>query len=536
MNYFTPFSLSVDESILAAWDSEVAETLADSPLADSLARAEKEILPRFAVCYRQLRALPRGARRALQRQAARSPELTRALMQWGGASLQRKLARTAAGAALLLALAQGAGHAATITVDTTIPKINDGDGFCSLIEAIVNANDDAATFGDCASGSGADTIDLPAASTLTANSTYTHYFGATGLPTITSEITITGNGSRIAGKKGGSFRVFAIESGGDLTLENVTVSGGARIGGYGGTIFNYGTLTITDSVVTGGKADLGGGIFNGSGAVLTIDGSTISKHTAFYGGGIYDFGGTVTITYSTVTGNKAFIDGGGVYEYGGALDVSYSTISKNNSGRDGAGLHSRESAVAITYGTLSANKAGFFGYGGGIYDRSSDTLVENSTISGNVASLGAGIYNRSTMTVSNSTISKNKAGDGGGIFTSRDLTLKRTLISGNSAFFARDVDRFSGTVTADNYNMFGTNNYDGVRGFSVGASDIVPSVGIASILLPLANNGGPTQTHALAAASPAIDASPADADCTGFDQRGIARPNGPACDIGAFEK
>jgi hypothetical protein len=539
MNYFSPLSLSPDETILAAWDSQFAEAAEDPCLAEGLAHSGNEMFPRFAVCYAELRALPRGARRALQRQLARSPELAAVLPEWmqrgNGIALQHKLARTLAGTALLLALGHGVGHAATITVDTNIPKIT-ADGKCSLIEAIINANDDAATHSDCAAGSGADLIQLPAAATITVANTFSHYFGATGLPTITSEITIEGNGGKIAGKKGARFRLIAVESSGDLTLSNVTVSGGSQ--NHGGAIFNYGTLTINDSTITGSKANLGGGVFNGAAAVLNIDGSAVSKNTAGYGGGVYDYSGVVTITNSTVTGNKSFVDGGGVYERSGTLAIQYSTISKNTSGRDGAGMHNRDSAATITYSTISGNKTGFFGYGGGIYDRSSETLVENSTISGNKAAVGGGVYNRATLTVSNSTIAKNSAGDGGGIFTARDLTLKRSLISGNQAFFGREIDRFSGTVTRDNYNLFGANNHDGVSGFSPGASDIVPGSGvfISAILAPLAANGGPTQTHALVTGSPAIDAAPADGDCPAADQRGVLRPQGTLCDIGSFEK
>ncbi len=530
MNYFSPLSLSPDETILAAWDSQVAHTADDPFLAEALSRAGRDVFPRFAVYYSELRALPRGARRVLQRRLARSGEMTMVPPVW-----RMKLARTLAGAALLLAIAQGA-QAATITVNTTIPKINSADGLCSLIEAIINANDDAATHSDCVAGSGADVIQLPAASTHTVTNKFINYYGATGLPTITSQITIAGNGGKIAGKKGASFRLIAVESSGDLTLSNVTVSGGSQ--NHGGAIFNYGTLTINDSTITGSKAGLGGGIFNGSTAVLTIDGGTISKNTAVYGGGVYDHSGAVSITNSTITGNKAIVDGGGIYEYAGTLDIAYSTISKNTSGRDGAGMHNRDSAATITYSRISGNQTGFFGYGGGIYDRSSETLVENSTISGNKAAAGGGVYNRATLTVSNSTISKNNAGDGGGIFTARDLTLKRSLISGNQAFFGREIDRFSGTVTRDNYNLFGANNYDGVRGFSPGASDIVPGSGvfISAIMAPLAANGGPTQTHALVTGSPAIDAAPADGDCPAGDQRGVARPQGVSCDIGAFER
>ena len=525
MNYFRPFSLLADETIIAAWESQVVHVADDPCLAEALAHAPRELFPRFAVCYAELRALPRGARRALQRQLARSPI-------WGERPLQQKLARTLAGAALLLAIAQGA-QAATITVNTTIPKINSADGLCSLIEAIVNANDDAATHPDCAAGSGADIIQLAAASIHTVTNKYTNYFGASGLPTITSQITIEGNGGKIAGKKGASFRLFAVESSGDLTLHNITVSGGSQ--NHGGAIFNYGTVTISDSTITGSKANLGGGVFNGAAAVLNIDGSTISKNTATYGGGLYDYNGAVAVTNSTVTGNKAFVDGGGIYERSGTLAIAYSTISKNTSGRDGAGIHNHNSYVTIGYSTISANTTGFFGYGGGLYDRSSTTSIENSTISGNKAAVGGGVYNRATLTVSNSTISKNTAGDGGGILNVRNLTLKRSLISGNSAFVGREIDDFD-TVARNNYNLFGNNGYDGVIGFSPGPTDIVPGRGLGGIIGPLANNGGPTQTHALVPGSPAIDAAPADADCPAADQRGVARPQGAGCDIGAFEK
>jgi hypothetical protein len=319
-----------------------------------------------------------------------------------------------------------------------------------------------------------------------------------------------------------------------LTLDNVTVTNGSER--YGGVLFNYGSLTVTDSKVSNGHAHLGGAIFNGSAADLTIYNSTLTNNYADYGGGIYSYYSTVTVNYSAIKNNRGFVDGGGLYDRAGSVDIEYSTISSNFSGRDGAGLHHRNSSVLIGYSTISSNDTGFFGYGGGIFDRSGTTDIINSTISGNTASVGGGIYNRSTMTISNTTIAKNYADDGGGIFTVvGDLTLARTIVSGNFAHFADEVDRFSGTVYRDNYNLFGANGHDGVVGFSPGPTDIVPYVGISGILMPLADNGGPTKTHALVAGSPAIDASPADADCAPTDQRGVIRPQGPSCDIGSFE-
>ena len=96
----------------------------------------------------------------------------------------------------------------------------------------------------------------------------------------------------------------------------------------------------------------------------------------------------------------------------------------------------------------------------------------------------------------------------------------------------------AGTVTADDYNLFGANGASGVTGVTLGSTDIVPGPGVtvSKILGPLRDNGGPTETHALKARSPAVNAIPsADPDCTGTDQRGISRPQGAGCDIGAFE-
>jgi len=520
MDYLRPYAFPADQAVLAAWDSEISRLTDEPAVGEALSASGRELFAHFAAAYDELRRMPRGVRRALQRELARSAP-----------SWKAKLATSLAGAALLLALSQGTASAATITVNTLIPNIK-ADGKCSIIEAIVNANNDAATHADCAAGSGADVIQLPALGTIKVTKSFANYHGRNGLPAITSDITISGNGAKILGKFG--FRLFAVKSSGDLTLDNVTLSGGSEY--RGGVILNYGTLTLTDATVTNGRAGLGGDIFNGSAADLTLDNSVVSSGFANYGGGLYNYAATVALSYSTIKNNRAFIDGGGIYDRAGSLDIEYSTVTKNFSGRDGAGLHHRDSAVLVAYSTISSNDTGFFGYGGGIFDRSGTTDIINSTISGNTALTGGGIYNRSTMTISNTTISKNSARDGGGIFTvSNDLTLTRSLISGNSASFADEIDRFSGTVYRNNYNVFGNDGNDGVKGFSPGPTDIVPGVGIGSILMPLAYNGGPTKTHALVSGSPAIDASPADADCAPADQRGVARPQGPSCDVGSFE-
>ena len=120
------------------------------------------------------------------------------------------------------------------------------------------------------------------------------------------------------------------------------------------------------------------------------------------------------------------------------------------------------------------------------------------------------------------------------------------MIAGNQAGVGPEIWNNS-IVTANNFNLFGSNGNAGVTGFTPGPTDIVPGVPLAQILGPLQNNGGPTQTHALVDGSPALDAGDPGGcrDSQGAllstDQRGFARHvdsnnDGSArCDIGAFE-
>jgi hypothetical protein len=152
------------------------------------------------------------------------------------------------------------------------------------------------------------------------------------------------------------------------------------------------------------------------------------------------------------------------------------------------------------------------------------------------------VANGGTLTLTNSTISGNAvARDGGGLRNGYygTLTLARTLVAGNTAPFGPELANSGGRTVADNHNLFGVAGAAGVAGLLPGPTDIVPSakVQLRDILQPrLQDHGGPTQTHALVPGSPALDASPADADCPPTDQRGVPRPQGPRCDIGAVEQ
>ena len=149
----------------------------------------------------------------------------------------------------------------------------------------------------------------------------------------------------------------------------------------------------------------------------------------------------------------------------------------------------------------------------------------SSTVTGNALTAPPAYYNQ----------------EGGGIFVSSGtLTLQRSIVSGNKASTipVREIRVGPGVaVTANDFNVFGHDGDAGVSGFTPGSTDIVPNEPIGGILLPLADNGGDTdtRTHALAMGSPALDASPDDETCPAVDQRGSPRPRGPACDIGSFE-
>jgi len=192
-------------------------------------------------------------------------------------------------------------------------------------------------------------------------------------------------------------------------------------------------------------------------------------------------------------------------------------------------------SVSINNSTISVNKAT---YGGGVENSGGVLTITNNTISGNTANVGGGLLNRG---ITGSPYDCQFIGCSPGT-----VTINNSLIAGNQAVAAAELEN-SSVVAASNFNIFGTNGNAGVTGFTPGPTDIVPSVSLAAIMGPLQNNGGPTQTHALIAASPAIDAgSPGGCrDRQGklllTDQRGFARhvdgnnDSTIRCDIGAFE-
>jgi len=404
MNYFDLYSSYSDPTIAAAWESQVKEVDKTSWLAEKLATRESELFARFAACYVDLRALPRGARRALQRQLARSSELAVIFpeyLQHRGRRLQHRMAWSLAGAALLVALGQGVVQAATITVTTNNPNIAP-DGQCSLIEAIINANNDAATHPDCATGSGADTIVLPANANVMLSAAYGNIYGnPVGLPAITSRITIEGNGATIARQENAQgFSLIVVRGDqphgmappGDLTLQNLTLSGASSFGG----LLNAGSARIIDSVISGNR-DFG---VRTSGT-LSIKNSIISDN--IIGGGVLNTG-TLVVEESIISNNTTIHSWSGLINWGSAT-IQNSTVSRN---RGGGVYNSR--TLEIVNSTIADNA-------GGIFNSAGDLAIINTSISGNTTDTGGGIFNGGgRLMVISSTISGNIANhDGGGL-------------------------------------------------------------------------------------------------------------------------
>jgi len=426
-------------------------------LAALLLQRQSRLMPRFTLALARLRALPRGQRQRLKRQAA----------------------STLAGAALVLAIGAanfgppgaGVAHAATITVNETT---------CTLIDAIRSANANAAV-GGCVSGAaGLDTIELAADVTLTAS--YADYQGETGLPAVSSQIVINGNGRTIA-RDGGAdpFRLFFVDSSGDLTFNNVSLTGGYSdtytftgppyyyyYGPRGGAVFvDEGKLTINGSTVTHNRA-----------TVVSYSGPYYTSYNG-QGGAVFSRGGDVTISNSTFTYNASGDDGAAVtVDQLSTLSVRDSTFTDNASlSNDAGAIKISESEATISGSTFSRNSAD--SQGGAIYSEEESSLtIEGTLIDNNYAGTGGGgLYAGETnLTVTDSTISNNTSrdGEGGGVYVADGqsyisygvyatyrVEISRTTISGNRSesdagggLYIAAIDvTIRGSTISDNYAL-----------------------------------------------------------------------------------
>jgi hypothetical protein len=200
-----------------------------------------------------------------------------------------------------------------------------------------------------------------------------------------------------------------------------------------------------------------------------------------------------------------------------------------NSTTGAGGAVSSDAPLNITGSTLSGNQASD---GGGLEVDSGSVNLVNTTLSGNGGSMSAGgiFSNGGPISLTNVTIAgNNTGGGGGGIYhtsVATSLVARNTIVAGNTAADAptSNCNIVGPGVSSAGHNLESTNRCGfGSAGDQVNTD---PKIG------PLANNGGQTDTHALLAGSPAINAGD-NSGCPATDQRGVARNGG--CDIGAFE-
>jgi len=435
---------------------------------------------------------------------------------------------------VLFILTPAAKAATTITVNTIADNNTGGDGSCTLREAILAANGSPAN-NDCGPDSGTPyTVNFSISGTITLNS---------ALPNIASNMTIDGSGHLVTVSGNGTVRVFYVNIGYSVNLNGLTVANG--LGDYGGGIKNEGALTVTNSTIFNNRATYGGGIET-EGA-LTIANSTFSDNSATYGGGgIYNYSGPLTVTNSTISSNSASSWGGGILNDNGTLTVTNSTISVNSSVYGGGIGNSSQGTCFVTNITISGNSAASNG-GGGISNEGTFN-VTNSTVSSNTATYhGGGIANFGTLTVTNSTITGNSATYGGGIYNYYgSITLTNSTLADNSTIGIYNnnstlnvMNSIIAKGSASGYCCYGghTDAYSNLADDNTCGSGFTES---ASILLgTLGDYGGSTQTIPLLLGSAALDAGD-DAICAAspvnsLDQRGVSRPMGMHCDIGAFE-
>jgi len=322
-----------------------------------------------------------------------------------------------------------------------------------------------------------------------------------------SNLTITGGRTIEAGVGGAGVR-----SQGALTLSNVTVSGNASDGtsSWGAGIRAFNTLVLNDSTVSGNEVSSGqGGGISAFNASITLNNSTVSDNYANNGsGGINATGSSsVSLNDSTVTDNETYGFGGGIYADSGTVTITGSTVS-GNTAANGGGVYTGDN-ITLTNSTVSGNTAS--NIGGGLNSNGGSIYITGGTISGNTAANGGGLYGRSTVSLVNTTVSGNTASsNGGGIYlqSAGSVSLTNSIVLGNSANTPSASEISHGQyntpnerVSADSHSIVGANS----NAFDASGEANIDNADPADVFANtdsngagvLADNGGDVETIAL---------------------------------------
>ncbi len=323
--------------------------------------------------------------------------------------------------------------------------------------------------------------------------------------TITAGKTVGNSFPQITSCGAGMYNI----SGSSPTLANITFSGNSATNG-GGMCNKQSSPTLTNIIFSGNSAgEYGGGMFNYNFSNPAVMNVIFSGNLASYGGGM--FNGTdsnPTLTDVTFSGNSAYNNGGGMHNWSVSPTLTNITFSSNSAAAGGGMYNESASSPTLTNVTFSGNSAtDYAGNGGGMLNRSSNPILTNITFSGN----SAGTY-----------------GSGGGVYNFYSSPeISNTLFWGNMAPNGAQISNYDGNsapIVSDSIVQGGCPAGNTCSNIITGD----PKLGT------FGNYGGFTQVIPLLAGSSAIDAGD-DTVCPDTDQRGLTRPQGTHCDIGAYE-
>lgn len=370
------------------------------------------------------------------------------------------------------------------------------------------------------------------------------YGGFNGTETLRTQRNPVANATRLSGDIGATHDwsdnsyhvVFGKSTNSTAVLDGFTIFAGNANGNsldynYGGGMYLYSSsptlanLIFSDNWATG----KGGGMCNDySSPSLTNVTFRINKaNNVGIGGGMYNNNSSPSLTKVTFDGNSADSEGGGMYNYSSAPSLTDVTFNANQAGAKGGGMYNySDSSPSLTNVTFSANTAGTEGGGMANWNNCSPSLT-NVTFSANSSTAnGGGMFNYagSSPSLMNVTFSGNTSGNkGGGMY---NHTGAPEIY--NSIFWGNGSEIVNNTISAEIYDSIVAGGCPANSSACGNILDENPNLGA------LANNGGFTQTMALGVGSPAIDAGN-NATCADTDQRGVTRPQGKKCDMGAYE-
>lgn len=403
--------------------------------------------------------------------------------------------------------------AATINVDGTN---------CTLIEAINSANTDSNVGSPgCVAGSGADVINLQVNRSYSAE-----YADFTALPTITSAVTINGNGRTVSRSGGDDIRLLKM-SNAAVEINNLTLSGGNAYDSGGAMLVSNSSVTLNNSTIRNSYSFYeGGGIFCEGASSLSLNNTTITNNESVYQGGaiyaslchvamtsstlslnkayeagaVYLKNASLTISNTSMTQNAALYDysyGGGTTRYGGNggallvvgavgnVEINNSTFTNNSAYQYGGGIYLNASNATINASTFSGNQNNLdpsgdaygFSSGGALFafdtEGSRNLTITNSTLTDNTSGNSAGAVGTeglNSVSITNSTITNNLAYAKGALYlmTDGDVTLSGVQVNANIADTGAGIfidSITSGSVSIDRTSIFNntaTNNAGGV--------------------------------------------------------------------------